>query len=116
MVAAVTGWLRGRRHQGEELVTPLQIPPPDDAKPTVPVAYMPLYVYLDHRHATTVILTFEQIETLLGFAPPMAAFADVAWWTGSCGTNDRHAAAWIAARRSAAPRLKARVVAFERFP
>jgi hypothetical protein len=77
---------------------------------------MPLFAYLDRRYASTVFLTFEQIEALLGFVPPAPAFADAAWWTGPGGANDRHAAAWTAARRRAAPQLSARVVAFERLP
>ena len=81
----------------------------------MPAAYMPLFTYLDRRYAAKVVLTFEQIESLLGFAPPSPAFADAAWWTGG-GANDRHTAAWTAARRTAAPRLSARTVAFERLP
>jgi hypothetical protein len=75
---------------------------------------MPLYTYLNRRYAGTVVLTFEQIEALLGFAPPSPAFADAEWWTDPGGTNDRHTAAWTAAHRSAAPQLSARIVAFER--
>lgn len=77
---------------------------------------MPLFTYLDRRYATTVVLTFEQIEALLGFLPPAPAFADAEWWTSSADASDRHAAAWTAARRSAAPHLTARTVAFERVP
>ena len=77
---------------------------------------MPLYTYLERRYAVTVVLTFEQIEALLGFAPPSPAFADAEWWTGPCVANDRHAAAWTAARRSAVPHLSARIVEFERHP
>jgi hypothetical protein len=77
---------------------------------------MPLYTYLDRRYAARVVLTFEQIESLLGFAPPSPAFADAEWWTAPSGANDRHSAAWTAARRSAVPQLGARIVAFERFP
>ena len=85
-----------------------RITPPDEPRPPVPAAYMPLYTYLDRRYAGTVVLTFEQIEALLGFAPPSPAFADAEWWTGSGGANDRHRAAWTAACRSAAPQLGAR--------
>ena len=46
---------------------------------------MPLFTYLDRRYAATVFLTFEQIEALLGFAPPSPAFADAKWWTGPMG-------------------------------
>jgi hypothetical protein len=75
---------------------------------------MPLFTYLDRRYAATVFLTFEQIEALLGFRPPSPAFADAEWWTGPAGTNALHSAAWTAARRRAAPRLSARLVAVER--
>jgi len=94
----------------------LRVAPPEEARPSVPSAYMPLYTYLDRRYAATVVLTFEQIEALLGFAPPSPAFADAEWWTSAAGSDDRHAAAWTAARRSAAPQLSARIVAFERLP
>jgi hypothetical protein len=94
----------------------MRITAPDEPKPSVPAAYMPLFTYLDRRYATTVFLTFEQIEALLGFVPPSPAFADATWWTGRPGSNDRHTAAWTAARRRAAPQLSARVVAFERLP
>ena len=90
--------------------------PPAEARPSVPPAVHTLYTYLDRRYAATVVLTFEQIEALLGFAPPSPAFADAEWWTGPCGANDRHTAAWTAARRSATPQLSARIVAFERLP
>ena len=112
-IATVAKWLRAYRHR-EDVPERLRITPPDEVRPPVPAAYMPLYTYLDRRYAGTVVLTFEQIEALLGFAPPSPAFADAEWWTGPCGADDRHSAAWTAARRSAAPQLSARIVAFER--
>jgi len=114
VMATVAGWFRGSHR--EDVPVSLRIPAPDGARPPVPAAYMPLFTYLDRRYAGTVVLTFEQIESLLGFAPPSPAFADAEWWTGPCGANDRHSAAWTAARRSAAPQLSARIVAFERLP
>jgi hypothetical protein len=113
-MAPVTAWLRNRWHR-EDVPASVRVTPQDKASP-VPAAYMPLYTYLDRRYATTVVLTFEQIEALLGFAPPSPAFADAEWWTGPCTANDRHRAAWTAAHRSAAPQLSARIVAFERLP
>ena len=118
LVAAVRklGMAAGLRDWWHQREAPLNfsIPSPDDVGPAVPAAYVPLYTYLDRRYAATVVLTFEQIEMLLGFTPPFPAFADAQWWTGPYTTNDRHAAAWTAAHRSAVPRLKARIVAFER--
>ena len=114
-MAAVGGWLRGRKGREESPIN-LRVAPPDEVKPSVPAAYMPLYTYLNRRYAVTVVLSFQDIEALLGFVPPSPAFADAAWWTGPIVGNDRHSAAWTAARRSAVPKLSARVVAFERLP
>ena len=115
VIAAVAARFRDGWHR-EDVPVSLRIAPADETPPRVPAAYMPLYTYLDRRYAGTVVLTFEQIEALLGFAPPSPAFADAEWWTGPCGADDRHTAAWTAARRSAAPQLSARIVAFERLP
>jgi len=100
----------------EDAPVSLRVTPPDEVRPRVPVAYIPLYTYLDRRYAATVVLTFDQIEALLGFALPSPGFADAAWWTDLRGANDRHTAAWTAARRRAIPRLGARIVEFERLP
>ena len=115
VIALVKAWLRDRRSRAEVPVS-LRVTPPDEAKPPVPAEYMPLYTYLERRYAVTVVLTFEQIEALLGFAPPSPAFSDTEWWTGASEANDRHTAAWIAARRTAAPHLSAKIVTFERLP
>jgi hypothetical protein len=115
VLATAKVWLLDRWSRTEVPVS-LRVTPPDEAKPSVPAAYMPLFTYLDRRYAGTVVLTFEQIEALLGFAPPSPAFSDAAWWTGADEANDRHSAAWTAARRTAAPHLSARIVSFERLP
>jgi len=112
LMTAVAAWLRGW-HRADVPVS-LRSTAPDEPRGPVPAAYMPLYMYLNRRYAGTVVLTFEQIEALLGFAPPSPGLADAEWWTDACGTNDRHTAAWTAAHRSAAPQLSARIVAFER--
>ena len=98
VIATVAAWLRDCWHR-EDVPVSLRIMPPDEARPPVPATCMPLYTYLDRRYAATVVLTFEQIGTLLGFAPPAPAFAD---------------AEWTAAHRSAAPQPGARIVSFER--
>jgi len=111
----VTSRLHDWWYRKEPLVS-VRVTSPDEAKPPVPAAYMPLYAYLERRYATRVVLTFEQIEALLGFTPPSPAFADAEWWTRSQGTKNHHSAAWTAARRTATPQLSARIVAFERLP
>jgi hypothetical protein len=79
---------------------------------SVSAKYMGLYTYLEHRYASSVVLTFEQLEALLGVALPAVARAEPDWWTGT--HSDGHSAAWSAAGRTAIPNLPARIVAFER--
>jgi hypothetical protein len=78
--------------------------------------YLPLYVYLEHRYASLVVLTFEQMEALLGFALPEAARLEADWWTDAARHGDADVNAWTVAGRTAAPNLRARNVAFERLP
>ena len=46
----------------------------------VPAQYRPLHDYLEHRHAAIVVLTFAQIEALLGVALPAPASTERDWW------------------------------------
>ena len=78
----------------------------------VPPEYAALHRYLDNRYASLVVLTFEQIESLLGFSLPDAARTEKTWWT----RDDGHTEAWAKARRSATQNLLARNVAFELLP
>ena len=80
----------------------------------VPAEYLSLHTYLEHRYASIVVLTFEQMEALLGFALPAPACTDRDWWTGAALDTHRHSAAWVAAGRTATPNLPARTVTFER--
>jgi hypothetical protein len=77
--------------------------------------YLLLYNYLNNRYADNVVLTFSEIEDLLGFSLPDQARQDPAWWTDprvAAGPN--HSDSWTLASRTAAPDLRARTVAFER--
>jgi hypothetical protein len=80
----------------------------------VPPEYLSLYTYLEHRYATSVVLTFDQMETLLGFQLPLPARTEPGWWGGAAARTDRHADAWMGAGRTATPNLPARTVTFER--
>jgi hypothetical protein len=51
--------------------------------------YMLLYKYLEGRYANTVVLTFAEIEDLLGFALPDQARFYPEWWSGAEGTAAR---------------------------
>ena len=53
--------------------------------------YLLLYTYLDTRFADTVVLTFAQIEDVLGFALPAQARLQPEWWTDA--TDQRGGAA-----------------------
>ena len=79
--------------------------------------YGSLYEYLEHRYADTVVLTFGQIEDLLGFVLPALARTDPAWWTNAAkepAAPPDFPDAWRLAHRRATPNLPAGNVVFER--
>jgi hypothetical protein len=84
--------------------------------PAVPAEWLSLYTYLEHRYATTVVLTFAQVESLLGRALPEAARTERGWWTDADSPPDRGSDAWTKASRTATPNLLARTIVFERLP
>jgi hypothetical protein len=86
--------------------------------PSVPAAYRVFHDYLKRRYADTVVLTFGEIEDLLGFPLPDAARLRAHWWANDSeesGTSIQ-SRAWVEASRTAKPNLFARTVAFERVP
>ena len=95
---------------------PTAVLPIDRSTPRVPAEYVSLYTYLEHRYASIVVLTFDQMEALLGFALPASAWTERDWWTGAAVRTHRHSAAWMGAGRTATPNLSARTVTFERSP
>jgi hypothetical protein len=109
LLAPLRAWWRGAPPPPERQAA---VPEKPARRPSVPAEYLSLFTYLDDRYASTVVLTFDQMETLLGFALPEPAGRDRDWWTAGSARN--HAAAWIGARRSAMPNLVARTVTFER--
>jgi len=88
--------------------------PGQPAPPHVAAHYLALYTYLERRYASNVVLTFEQMEALLGFALPARASTERDWWTSPTSDGDQHSEAWSVAQRTATPNLSARTVAFER--
>jgi hypothetical protein len=85
----------------------------EQSTPHVPREYRALCTYLEHRYASVVVLTFDQIEALLGCRLPASARTDREWWTDITETRG-HCAAWTGAGRTAAPNLFAQIVSFER--
>jgi hypothetical protein len=80
--------------------------------------YVSLYTYLENRFANTVVLTFAEIEDLLGFTLPELARLREDWWTSPNPDPawPRFSDAWILANRTARPNLLALTVVFERAP
>ena len=76
--------------------------------------YVLLYKYLENRYANTVVLTFSEIEDLLGFALPDQARLHQEWWTDAQLAGPNYSDSWILASRTAMPNLLARTVVFER--
>jgi hypothetical protein len=81
-----------------------------------PSQYVSLFNYLDGRYADRVVLTFGQIEDLLGFSLPDPARLSADWWTNPDPntTLPRLADTWLLANRTAQPNLIALTVVFER--
>lgn len=103
------------------LATSASEPPPavvpiERHTPRVPAEYLSLYTYLARRYASVVVLTFEQMEALLGFALPASACTERDWWAGVDVRANRYSDAWTGAGRIATPNLSARTVTFERLP
>ena len=78
--------------------------------------YLLLYKYLENRYANTVVLTFAEIEDLLGFTLPDQARLHHEWWTAATtsAAGSHYSDSWILASRTAAPNLSAKTVMFER--
>ena len=76
--------------------------------------YEPLHKYLRDRFADRVVLTFAEIEDLVGFALPAAARLEREWWSGTAPPRSPQSDAWRLAHRSAVVNLQAAHVVFER--
>jgi hypothetical protein len=87
----------------------------DDDCPTVG-EYKSLHKYLRDRFANRVVLTFGEIEDLLGFSLPPLARVHLAWWDGGDfgGTPSAQSCAWTLAGRTAVVNLPAKNVVFDR--
>jgi hypothetical protein len=82
----------------------------------VPTEYRPLHKYLDGRYADTVVLTFTEIEDLLGFTLPQLARVHQEWWANAEADSmpSAQSHSWTQANRTARPNLVAQKVVFER--
>ena len=71
--------------------------------------YELLCKYLRDRYANRVVLTFSEIEDLLGFSLPDPARLQREWWGGAA-----QSVAWTLAGRTAVVNLLAQSVVFDR--
>ena len=109
----LTDWTRNRRAP--------TIPQSIVATPSVPKGgdageYRLLFRYLRDRYANRVVLTFSEIEDLLGFELPEGARRQQEWWA-SAGSNVSRSAqsdSWTLASRTATVNMAAQNVLFER--
>ena len=78
--------------------------------------YRLLHKYLAGRFADRLVLTFSQIEDLVGFSLPESARLRAEWWGTSHASEDRttQSDAWTLAHRTASVNLPAQCVTFER--
>ena len=78
--------------------------------------YQRLYEYLRDRYANCVVLTFAEIEDLLGFSLPESARLELEWWNGASPTGGRSAQAhsWTLAGRTVTVNTTAQSVVFDR--
>ena len=113
LLEPVTTWWRRARPVSER---PKAMFPIELSTSRVPREYASLYTYLEHRYASVVVLTFEQMEALLGFALPVSACTERDWWSVAAVHPPRHSAAWVEAGRTATPNFSTRTVTFERSP
>jgi hypothetical protein len=84
------------------------------SQPVQIFVYRPLLKYLDQRFADTVVLTFNEIEDILGFPLPADASREERWWVEAGDPPSAQSAAWVNADRSAVVNLRARSVSFSR--
>jgi hypothetical protein len=112
-------WLRwfGAKRTGERPVeqprdTALAAP----RRAQLAAEYRPLHKYLDERFADNVVLTFGQIEDLLGCRLPDLARSQVDWWAEAdeSGTPTMQSRSWSQAGRTATANIQAEIVRFER--
>lgn len=95
------GWLKKRGWPArQEPDAPKHVARPPER--VVSGKYQLLHKYLEERFASTVVLTFAEIEDLIGSALPEQARSEPEWWTNALSS------------RTATPNLLAQTVAFDR--
>jgi hypothetical protein len=110
-------WLRRRRSSRPVGREPAHEPRPTPGQQSALAGeYGALYKYLKERYSDNLVLTFAEIEDLLGFTLPAVARQRAEWWTQPAADTPRpcYSDAWVLAGRTARPNLHALIVAFDR--
>jgi hypothetical protein len=81
-----------------------------------PGEYQLLYKYLRDRYANRVVLTFGEIEDIVGFSLPESARLQPEWWVGAVAPRSAQSDSWTMASRTAVANLSAKNVVFDRTP
>ena len=105
-------WLRRRR-----IAAAPPVVEPDAPRPPVDTGeYRLVFKYLRDRFADRIVLTFAEMEDLLGFSLPESARRDKEWWGVAATAADRTAQSdsWTLAGRTATVNMSAQSVLFER--
>src|SRR5437764_12979936 len=89
--------------------------PPPSQSIDVAAEYRSLHKYLGGRYADTVVLTFAEIEDLLGCPLPALARVRQDWWANEDPERPSiQSRSWTDAGRTAKANLVARTVVFDR--
>jgi hypothetical protein len=107
-------WLKKLARPPKQHEWPL-LGPLVDARPFAgPAEYLPLHKYLRDRYADTVVLTFAEIEDLLGFSLPALARLQPEWWADDSRAPTAPSRSWSQARRTVKANFESQTAVFER--
>ncbi len=76
--------------------------------------FLALHNHLKGRYADVVVLTFRDLESVLGGPLPALARKDLRWWNSDEPENFEHSNSWRLANRTAVPNLSAQTITFAR--
>src|ERR1700674_106977 len=98
-------WMSRLRSPGNSFQRAETPAPPKPPRFSVQAEYLSLHKYLDDRYANTVVLTFAEIEDLLGFTLPDLARLQHEWWASGDAESTPQSRSWTEASRTAKPNL-----------
>jgi hypothetical protein len=109
----LTGWAKQR---GADLPPSITAPEPVQRDRADAGEYRLLFKYLRDRYANRVVLTFSEIEDLIGFSLPAPARVQREWWgtVDAAAPHSLQSNSWTLANRTATVNLSAQSVMFER--